>query len=106
MGRKTYEYNPEAGTYYELEDYEDGLIIRTMQDVAPVLDHVADVRNSELTDRGIKKGWWKYATIPGAVWLRWKDEGVDIFNKDQTKEVLKKINKEYPKLKNTYLNHQ
>ena len=107
MGRKTYEYNEQTGTYYETEDNADGsIIIRTMQDVEPVLDAIEKRRNSGYQDRGIKKNWWRYATIPAAVWLRWKDEGIDIFNKDQTKEILKKINQEYPKLKNTYLSHQ
>lgn len=106
--RKTYEYNPEGGTYYEIEDHPDGgVIVRTMQDVSPILEQTKKVRNSGLNDGGIKKGWWKYATIPSAVWLKWKHEdGIDIFNKDHEKAVMKKINSEYPYLKNTERHHQ
>lgn len=107
MARKTYEYNPQSGTYYEIEDHPDGgLIIRTMQDVDPVLEHTKAKRNSGLTDRGIKKDWWHYATIPAAVWLRMREDGIDIFNKHQTKEMLKYLNQHYPYLKNTELKHQ
>lgn len=104
---KTYEYNPTSGCYTSIEDTADGgVVLKTIQDVQPVLDHVQRKRDSGLVDRGIKKDWWHYATIPAAVWLKWKQErGVDIFNKDHEKKVLKLINSEYPRLKNTYLKH-
>lgn len=103
---KTYEYNDQTGTYYEIEDYKDGVIIRTMQDVQPVLDHVQRRRNSGYNDRGIKQDWWCYASIPAAVWLKWKAEkGIDVFNRDHEKDVFRLINSEYPHLKHTHLQH-
>ena len=107
MGRKTYEFNPESGTYYEIEDDANGdLVIRTMQDVEPVLEYCKELRNSGYQDRGIKEEWWRYAVVPAAIWLKMKDEGYDIFNPEQTKECFQYINKHYPHFKTTYLNHE
>ena len=105
---KTYEYNEQTGTYYEIEDHTDGgIIVRTMQDVDPVLDHVKDIRNDGRNDKGIKQNWWAYATVPGAVWLKWKsDYGVDIWNKDHRPAVFKLLNGDYKNFKRTDLKHE
>lgn len=105
--RKTYEYNDQTGTYYEIEDLaEGGIGIRTMQDVEPVIDHVRDIRNDGRNDRGIKENWWPYATVPAAVWLKWKsDYGVDIFNKNHKEAVFKLLNGDFKNFKRTELNH-
>lgn len=104
---KTYHFNNASGCYTEIEDTSDGgLILRTMQDVKPVLDHIQRRRDSGYVDRGIKKDWWNYATIPMSVVVKMRTEGYDIFNKEQTQECLRHINQHYPYLKNTYLHHE
>ncbi len=104
---KTYEYNEQTGTYYEIEDHVDGgLIIKTLQDVEPVLEHVKEIRNRGTNDKGIKQNWWPYATVPAAVWLKWKsDYGVDIFDKNHQGAVLKLLNGDFKNFKRTELNH-
>lgn len=102
-----FDYNPNRGTWYETEEDADGnLTIATRQDVQPVLDHIKERRNSGLVDKGIKNGFWHYATIPAHVELEMRQKGVNLYNKEQTKEVLKMINRDYPYLKNTYLKHE
>lgn len=102
-----FDYNPTRGTWYETEDAEDGKItVATKQDVEPVIDYCTRLRNSGYTDRGIKKGFWHYATIPAHVELELRQKGINIYNKGQTKELLKEINRNYPKLKCTTLKHE
>lgn len=102
-----FDYNADRGTWYETEDDADGNItIATMQDVQPVLDETNRRRNSGQIDKGIKKGWWHYATIPAHVELEMRQKGVNIHNPHQTKEALRMINRDYPLLKNTRLKHE
>ena len=99
--------NPARGTYYETEDFEDGILIHTKQDVQPVLDWTAKQRNDTANDKGIKKGFWRYATIPAHAELEIKEKyGVSLYNKNATKDILKIINRDYPYLKTTNLHHE
>lgn len=101
------DYNPDRGTYYETDPHGDGIAIHTMQDVQPVLDYCKARRNSGEIDKGIKKGFWHYATIPAHVELEIKEKfGVSLYNKGATKDILKIINRHYPYLKNTTLHHE
>ena len=104
---KFFDYNPTRGTWYETEEDENGdLIIATRQDVAPVMEHIKKKRNSGEVDKGIKSGWWHYATIPAHVELELRQKGINLYNKNQTKEVLKAINRDYAYCKNTTLKHE
>ena len=100
-------WNPDRGTWYE-HDYDpltDKTIITTKQDVKPVLDHIQRKRDSGYVDRGIKKGWWHYATIPAWVEVELKAKGINIYKQGDTKRLLDEINTNYPFLKNTYKTH-
>lgn len=100
-------FNAERGTYYEAEFEDDGTThIRTMQDIQPVLDHIQRKRDSGYIDRGIKKGWWHYATIPAWVEVELRMKGINIYKKEQTNELLEIIDRDYPWLKNTYKKHR
>ncbi len=101
-----FDYNPHRGTWYEDETDEDGnMTIKTWQDVEPVLDLTRARRNSGEVDKGIKRGFWHYATIPAHVELELREKGINLYNPNQTKEVLKEINTNYKYLKNTDLTH-
>ena len=101
-------YNADRGTWYEAEFEDDGTThVRTRQDTRPVLDAIQRKRNSGYVDRGIKKGFWHYASIPAVVEVDMKRRfGVSIYNKHQTNEMLKIIDQHYPYLKNTYKKHR
>ena len=106
MAKEFFDYNPENDltSYTEEGDTEDDLIIRTEQDVEPILDALKAKRNHE-DDSGIKKGHWHYCSIPVTVQHEMLKKGINIFNKHQTAEVLKEINTNYPYLKATRKNH-
>ena len=87
--------------YYDAST--DNTIIQNVQDCDPVLGLNMARRNSgqggavglnEYSKLGIKRGFWHVASIPNAIVVKWKKEyGVDIFNKHQTKEMLKLLEK-------------
>ena len=83
---KTFEYNPDRGTYYEMDDHHDGgLIIKTKQDTTPVLEMNKADRNSGIND---KVGEFNhYARIPAAIELALRQKGLNIYVKNQTKRV-------------------
>lgn len=100
-----FEYNPENAMVYHTEEGEgDDLILRSEQDVEPILDALKSLRNKN-DDSGIKRGYWHYCTIPTTVELELRQKGINIYNKHQTKEVLKEINTNYPHLKATRRHH-
>jgi len=103
-----FDWNPDRGTWYEHDfDEQTGkTIITTKQDVQPVIDAAKRKRDSGYVDRGIKKGWWHYASIPAHVEIDLKKRGISIYDQNQTNELLKIIDSEYPYLKNTYKKHR
>jgi hypothetical protein len=100
-----FDYNPGNGMIYhtEMKDDQD-MIIRSSQDVEPVLRHINEKRKHN-DDSGIKRSLWHYCTIPTHVELELLQKGINIHNKHQTKELLKEINTNYPYLKVTRRNH-
>lgn len=96
-------YNAQRGTWYEHEEDGDKVVVNIKQDVKPVLDLAKEERNSGIND---KVGEFsRYAIIPAHVEVALRRRGINIYSNNQTKELLKIINQEYPYLKTTNLNH-
>lgn len=88
------------------DEYEGKLQVHYRQDVEPILDYTANLRNAGATDYGIKKDLWHYAQIPPVIILEMKFKwGIDVFNKNHLKRVFELINREYPRLKCTEKQH-
>lgn len=107
MGRWT-EINPINGLHEKHEFQEDtGLLtITKSEDVEPLLDHHAELRNTRATDKGIKNGLWHYASIPVSVQYELLTKhGINIFRADDRKRMFDVINSEYPHLKTTNKTH-
>lgn len=103
---KFLDYNSARGTWYE-EDYDhasDKVIVHTKQDVQPVLDLAKEERNSGINDK--VGDFSRYAIIPAHVEVALRQKGINIYNKHQTKELLREINQNYPHLKTTNLKHE
>ena len=98
-----FDYNHNNGMRYDTEQDNDKIIIHSSQDVAPIIEHMARKRNNE--GNGIKRGMWHYCSIPTTVELELRQKGINIYNKHQTKELLKEINTNYPHLKATRMKH-
>ena len=103
---KFLDYNPDKGVWHE-EDYDhttDTYVVHTKQDVQPVLDYTSALRNSGEHDK--VGDFNRYAMIPAHVEIALRKKGINIYNKYQTKELLKEINQNYPYLKVTNLHHE
>ena len=88
----------------EDSDKKDSIVIGSVQDVEPLLDHMKEKRDG--IDTGIKRGYWHYCSIPTIVEVELRQKGINIYNKHQTKEVLREINTNYPHLKATRRHHE
>lgn len=101
-----FDYNPNNGMIYHTEDgnKEGEIIVGATQDVEPIVDHLTDKRNAE--GDGIKRGMWHYCSIPTTVEVELRKKGINIYNKHQTKELLREINTNYPYLKATRRHHE
>ena len=102
---KTLEYNPVNGVYTEMvDDPSGGLLITQMQDIAPALDWAKKQRNSGQNDLGGKRDRndiKHYATVSMGAILKMRAEGIDFWNKDHEKAMLKWIERQGPKCKVT-----
>ena len=101
---KDFEYNAHDGSWHEYEDYDGGLIIHHKQNVKPALDWATKQRNSGQNDLGgarDKNDLKHYATIPLGAILAMREKGIDVWNKNHTKKMLKEIERNYPLCKTT-----
>ena len=103
--------NPITGetVWHEYNAAQNATIITHEQDVSPLLErNVVAANDDDKTKRGIKNDWWKYASIPNIVAMKWKAEkGVDIFNRDHQQAMFKLLNDpEYKYLKATAKHHE
>lgn len=99
------DYNAHRGTWYTYayDHGEDKAHVGIMQDVQPAIDKAKEERNSGINDK--VGDFSKYAIIPAHVEVALRQRGINIHNPNQTKELLKVINEEYPGLKYTNLTH-
>ena len=109
MTRRVLEHDPLTGitTYFDYTA-DDQMILTEEQDVTPILDSVAELRNDEDYSRnGIKNDMWHYARVPLVVVMDMKNRfGVDMMApKPDWKSIFKIINREYPWLKATSKTH-
>ena len=103
---KYFDYDPFTGMHETMDIEDSGRVtIHQEEDVAPVLDNCKGNANWGLTDHGIKRSFWHYADIPLSVVLELKKQGIDIYDRNCTKAMFDKINRDYPYLKVTAKTH-
>ena len=104
---KWHEYQPDKGIVEtNVVDEDSGVLtVAKAEDVEPLLDRNAEIRNTKAADAGIKKGFWLYASIPTTVQYELLKKGISIFNKHHRKRLLDEINSNYPYLKTTTKHH-
>ena len=101
---RTFEYNPD-GSYHVMDDDPEGnLLITHCQDIKPALDWSAKQRNSGQNDLGGQRDGndlKHYATVSMGAILQMRKEGIDFWNKNHEKDMLKWIERNAPNLKVT-----
>lgn len=108
MAWQFFDRNDDIGTteFYDYDADTDTAKIYTVEDVEPLLDMTRAMANEGVTDTGIKKGMWLYATLPTTVLLEMRKKGIDIYKKEDQPRVLAEINANYPYLKTTRKTHR
>jgi len=100
-------YDPKTGVRKFLDLDDDTLFIHAEQDVEPLLDHTADLRNSRIYDeRG--REFNLYCKIPPVVQLKLRQMGINIYSKDpeMIRKMFQAINAHFPYLKVTNKHHE
>jgi len=99
-----FEYDPFTGIKTEMawdDQNQEMTLIRTAN-VAPVLDYAKAFSNEAgLNREDIKRGWWKYATLPPIIILQMRAKGINVFDQNDQKRMFEEINTHYPHLKCT-----
>lgn len=111
MTKRVIDYDPYNGitTTFDYDHVSDSTIIGREQDVSLLLDLNKALQNNEdYSKKGIKDGWWHYATYPSIIIEKWITEyGVNVFNRDHQKKILELTNRpEYRYLKTTTKMHR
>lgn len=96
-------------THHEYDAETDTTMIIHSSDATPLLEqNKAKANDTDYSRKGIKQGWWLYASIPAIVQTKWLIEhGVDVYNKDHGAAIGKLLNDpEYQYLKTTTGHHR
>jgi hypothetical protein len=85
-----FDHNSVTGVtqYFDYDPAKDTYYLTSTQDISGM-------------DKGVKQEWAHFASIPPVVEMQLKQKGIDIYNPNQTKELMKEINENYPYLKLT-----
>ena len=110
MDKRLLSRDPITGllTYHSYDFLTDTTIISYESDPTPVLDINQKIANeTDFTKKGIKQGWWLYASIPVQLQVEWLiNEGIDIYKKEDWPRVRAKINdRDFCKVKTTHGYH-
>lgn len=109
MAKELLDFDLNSGIAYYTEDADDKIIVRSEQDLEPLLDHCSRVRNEGLKDQGIKENWWHYCYLPHSVALEMMKKGINPYprndDKTATRRFFQEINTNYPYLKVTHKHH-
>ena len=110
MSKRLLDYNPLTGESTWFTANSDGTISLTKeQDVTSIIEMNKAIANEDdITKAGIKKGWWKYASIPNIFVEKWSREvGGNILHKQYEKELFKRINSpDFRYFRTTHKYHQ
>jgi hypothetical protein len=105
--KRLLDFDPLTGTSTWFVEDESGFSIVGEQNVDGVIEHNKRLQNEVDDKKAIKKGWWKYASIPNIFIEKWSKEiGGDILARENSKELFKRLNHpDYKLLKTTHGRH-
>jgi hypothetical protein len=99
-----FDHDPITGVtqYYDYDALKDEHSITSVQDVSGFLDEMKRRRDDpEYWKNGVKEEFAHYATIPSIVEMELRKKGIDLYDKGQTKAIVREIEQNYPYLKCT-----
>ena len=108
MAKEFLMYDPITGisTYTDFDEVTQRMFVHSEQDVQPLLDYCAKLRNEEIYSP--KDELFHWAKIPNVVALDLMRKGISIFSNDPQvlKRARREINRNYPYIKTSYARHE
>ena len=105
MSKELVDYDPMTGMrlYFDYDEVDRKIVLHHEQDVSHMLERNVMLQNEpDYKKEGIRNDWQHLAFIPDLVILRWRKEGIDVFNPDHHEAVMRKLrDPEYRKLRTT-----
>jgi hypothetical protein len=100
-GEATWFYDNHDGTF-TISNQQDDSVVSTILESNKRLASMESI-----SKKGIKKGYWHYATVPNVLVAKWSAEvGGDILDKKFSKELFARLNNpDYKYLKATHARH-
>lgn len=100
---KFFDYDPITGLteYFDHDDQSGRSLIRTVEDVEPLLERNKALARDNLADGQNSDSFKLYASIPMTVVMELRKKGIDVFKKGHEEAVFKAIEQDYPYLKTT-----
>ena len=96
-------------THHEYDYLTDETRVIYTGDAEPYIEaNKALANDTEYSKQGIKQEFWKYASIPPSLQVKWKfEKGIDVYNKDHGAAIGTLVNSpEYKHLKVTTKYHK
>lgn len=104
-----FDYDPYTGLtrYFDYNEMTGEATIHTREDVSSLLKLCAEERNTGITDKELKKDDYlcKYARLPMTVVMSLRSKGIDVFNPDHGKAMMRELDANYSHFKTTYKHH-
>ena len=85
-------------TYFDYNNLTDDMHLTAVQDVTPILDAMKGKRLQARWDKEVKEDWVHFAKIPEIVELELLQKGINIYDKNCTKQMMQEIQTNYPYL--------
>ena len=79
-------------TRFLYDETEERVVVQRRQDVEPILEHNKALANAD--DRGWSpsREWRRVATIPNVVVEQWMREGINVYDPNDEKKVVERLN--------------
>lgn len=111
MSKRLLSTDPFTGlmTWHDYDPLTNETTIIHTADAEPLLEENKAMQNdAAISKKGIKGGWWKYASIPVGLQVKWLiEEGLDVYNPRHSDRLTKKLeDPEYRYLKTTSGHHK
>jgi len=102
-------YSPHTGiSYYTDHDELTGkTYLHSQQDVTALVERNKKLANEGVTDHGIKRDLWLWASLPSTVIVDLMRRGMNLYSGDEDvhRRIRQIVNSEYPYLKTTWKKH-
>lgn len=84
--------------WFDYDPIQDQMIVQTRQNVTPILEAMNEKRKQGLWHNEVKNDWVHVAKIPAAIEMELRNKGIDIYDRNCTKRLMRELQTNYPYL--------